>query len=524
MELAGDHINSFSGWARAEVLGLIIPSTVTLFVLYYILLHPLKHIPGPLIARVSPLFLYSISYLGIEGRVIRHYHRLYNTKVLRVAPNSVSVSDSEAIQAIYIAGGGYAKDARYANFNMGETVTIFSAIETEYRNARAKAVAPLFSPSRLRAACEPQGVIHQCVSEFVSQLEAFKKEYKSHSATIDILDLCARLSLDVVTGYLLNERYGGLNEHRNCSLDVRRTAKLSINPFIFAIVGFSRFSLLPNWLFGVLYGLSSRLRFSEAVGRCIVDMNAFASRVVRKACDDNGNKSTGKDLQDSYQSRLLAAEIPREEVEVQCQAIVFAGADSTAVKLATIMFHLIQNPDCLRRIREELRQANARQSSDAQDGQQMPYLRAVIKEGLRLGMANPTRMTRVVPSKGLQVGDMHIPAGTVVGCAASVLHHDPAVFPDPFAFRPERWLDEQIGGDTALRKPHMERSLLMFGAGSRSCIGKNLAQQQIWESVKAVVKSNVLEGARTCQDKIELVEWFNAEIKDHRLDIQWHDM
>lgn len=69
----------------------------------------------------------------------------------------------------------------------------------------------------------------------------------------------------------------------------------------------------------------------------------------------------------------------------------------------------------------------------------------------------------------------------------------------------------------------MERSLLMFGAGSRSCIGKNLAQQQILESVKALVKSNVLEGAKTCQGKIELVEWFNAEIKDHRLDIQWHN-
>lgn len=74
-----------------------------------------------------------------------------------------------------------------------------------------------------------------------------------------------------------------------------------------------------------------------------------------------------------------------------------------------------------------------------------------------------------------------------------------------------------------LTRPHMERSLLMFEAGSRSFIGENLAQQQLRQTIKAVVKSNVLDGARTFKERLKLVEWFNAVIKDHRLDLEWHD-
>lgn len=84
----------------------------------------------------------------------------------------------------------------------------------------------------------------------------------------------------------------------------------------------------------------------------------------------------------------------------------------------------------------------------------MPFLRAVVKEGLRLGMANPTRLTRVVPKgQGLRVGDFLLPPSTVVGCVAYNLHHDLDVFPDPFAFRPEGWLND--GTNHGLRRPGM---------------------------------------------------------------------
>ena len=473
-------------------------------VLYRVCFHSLSHVPGPIIAKVSSLFLHIICYLGVEGRVLRYYHQKYQTKVLRVAPDSVSISDSEAVRDIYIAEGGFGKDDRYRNFNLRPVVSIFSAIDTAYRDVRAKAVAPLFSPAQMRAESGSEGIIGSCVAEFVDQL----RELKAAHIKTDVLDLCARLSIDVVTAYLLGQRYGGLKENNHRTLKERQLddAKLSANPFIFAIVAFARFSLLPHSIFRFVYATSQRLSASEQVTESFVKLDHFAKEVMKSI-------STAAKPH-YYHERLVQAGVSHAEAAAQSKAIIFAGADSTAVMLVTILFHLVQNQSARLRLLREIR--SARQGDRAP-----PFLRAVVKEGLRLGMANPTRLTRVVPASGpkLRVGNILIPPGSIVGCAAYNLHHDPDVFPEPFAFRPERWLDD--GTDQGLRRPGMERSMIPFGAGSRACIGKNLAMQQLHETVLAVAESEVLEGARTSQERIEVIEWFNGDIKGHRVEIEW---
>jgi cytochrome P450 len=493
-------------WGDTRAGGLLLLSATAMLAVavYRLYLHPLAHIPGPFMGRITPLFLYTISFLGIEGRVLRHCHTTFGSKVIRVAPNSLSISDSEAIHTIYVAGGGFQKDSRYVNFNLGSVVSIFSATDTEYRNARAKPVAPLFAASRLRKAFQPDSTTWCSIAEFLGQLSTIK----NYSQKADVLDLSARLSIDVVTSCLMGKTYGGLREYAAVPIEARRELKLSINPFIKAVVAFGRFSLLPNWLFRIVYTISTGL-FSDKNKEAtdgLATLDAFVHDLVVAA------ESTT--APDSYQRRLLAAGIPVTEVKEQCKAIVFAGADSVAVILATLIFHLVQNPHILVLLQAEVSSS----ATETVQGRSLPYLRAVINEGLRLGMANPTRLTRVVPPSGLRVENTYIPAGTVVGVAPYVVHHDEEVFPDPFAFRPERWLAE------GLRRPGMERSMLPFGAGLRACIGKNLAQVQLYETVKALASSRVLEGARTLQSCIDLIEWFNAEIRGHKLEIEWKDI
>ncbi|KAI0379428.1 putative cytochrome P450 [Hypomontagnella monticulosa] len=485
--------------------GLIALILILFVPIYRLYFHPLRKVPGPLLGRTSSFFMYVVTYMGIEGQVLRYYHQKYNTSVLRISPNGLSISDSTSIQPIYVSGGGFLKDARYQNFNLGPVASIFSSIDTPYRDTRAKPVAPLFALSRLRIACQPNGIINECIARFLKNLEGFKATAKeSHHTRVDILDLCARLSIDAVSGYLLDEPYGGLTEHAHLPIEQQLNTHLSINPFIFQIVAFSRFSLLPHWLFGICYAASMLASSNREASKSILGLDKYANRLVTQTVNEKS--------QDSYQSRLLAAGLHPSEVEVQCKAVIFAGADSTAVMLATIIFHLVKRPDVLQALRRQVQEGK-------DDVYQLPYLRAVVKEGLRLGMANPGRLTRVVPAAGLEVGDFHIPQGTIVGAAASVLHYDPVVFPDPFSFRPERWLEE--GQDEGLRRPGMERSLFMFGVGSRACIGKNLAQQILLETVKALAESDVLENSKTCQERIEMIEWFNAEIKGHKLEIEW---
>lgn len=494
--------------------GLVAITVVLVPIVYLLRFHRLSHVPGPFVAKVSDLFLYIVCYLGIEGRVLRYYHRKYG-KVIRVAPSSISISDPDAIRDIYIAGGGFPKDSRYRNFDLGPVVSIFSSIDTAYRDLRAKAVAPLFAPGQLRAANGPQGVVGSCIAEFVAQLNEFRA---AHVKT-DLLDLCARLSIDVVTTYLLGQRYGGLQENRHLTLEERQReeAKLSANPFIHAIVAFSRFSLLPNHLFKVVHSTSQRLSSSDHITQSFIKLDCFIDGIMQATASTIKSENTESKSQRQnhyYQERLVAAGVSRAEAGAQIKAIVFAGADSTAVMLTTTLFHLVQNGPARHRLRDEIRSAGRR---DTLDG--LPFLRACVKEGLRLGMANPTRLTRVVPAAGLEVGGIVLPRGTIVGCAAYNLHHDPEVFPEPFAFRPERWLDD--GTDDGLRRSGMDKSMMPFGAGLRACIGKNLAMHQLHETVMAVLDTDALEGASTCRDKIDMIEWFNGDIKGHRVDIEW---
>lgn len=506
MPLVADFLSAGAGSTISAVAVLSL-----LYTLHNVYLHPLSSVPGPLIARCSELYLLLLCYLGIEGRVIRKWHQQYGTRVLRVAPNSISLSDPDNIKDIYITSGGYMKDARYQNFNLGPIATIFSAIDTEYRDVRAKAVAPLFSTARLRAATQPDGAIGSAIDEFVDQL----KNFKAAKLRMDLLDVTARLSIDLLTNYLFGERYGGLAEHAKLSdMKDRQNKKLSANHFIFAIVGWSRFSLLPNWLFTRVYPIYARYHSPDLVGQSFAILDQFAQKIMRNVTASASHQKPKLDPTETYHGRLMDAGIPAAEASAQAKATVFAGTDSSSVMLTTILFHLVQHPE----VRENIL-AEISTSDSSVDPRTLPWLRASVKEGLRMGMANPTRLTRVVPASGLRVGSYQLPGGTVVGMAASTLHYDPDVFPDPFAFRPERWLEN--GLDKGLRRLDMDKSILSFGAGLRACIGKNLAQQQLYETVRAVIESKVFDGARTCKDHIEMIEWFNGEIVGHHLDIEW---
>src|SRR4051812_23780607 len=88
--------------------------------------------------------------------------------------------------------------------------------------------------------------------------------------------------------------------------------------------------------------------------------------------------------------------------------------------------------------------SNAKAGSAKQEIQSLPYLSGVIKEALRISMANPTRLPHIVPQGGWTFKSTHMPAGSIVGCSAFELHYNPTAFPNPHAFQPERWLEENV--------------------------------------------------------------------------------
>lgn len=117
--------------------------------------------------------------------------------------------------------------------------------------------------------------------------------------------------------------------------------------------------------------------------------------------------------------------------------------------------------------------ASAGQLSDPpsyKEASQLPYLNAVIKESLRIHPSVGLLLERHVPSGGATIPGQYIPGGTKIGINAWAVHYDEVIFPNPKEFIPERWIENS---EEMLRE--MERSMFAFGAGSRTCTGRNLS-------------------------------------------------
>lgn len=131
-------------------------------------------------------------------------------------------------------------------------------------------------------------------------------------------------------------------------------------------------------------------------------------------------------------------------------------------------YHLLANPDKLKKLKEELDLAlpDPDIPPTASQVEHLPYLTAVIQETLRLHPPATLRMARVSPDEPLFYDDGHnpkweIPAGTPASMTPTLIHTNPRTFPEPGKFQPERWLTNA----------RLDRYLLSFSKGTRICLG-----------------------------------------------------
>lgn len=130
-----------------------------------------------------------------------------------------------------------------------------------------------------------------------------------------------------------------------------------------------------------------------------------------------------------------------------------------------------------------------------------------------MGMSTPTRIPRVVPQCGWSFASYYLPEGTMVGCQPHTLHFNPAVFPEPFAFKPERWLHSPTA--------EMQRDWIPFSLGARGCLAKNLAQTELQLAIREVARQDVLKGATSLCEDVEVYEWFNSGLVGGKLELLW---
>lgn len=173
--------------------------------------------------------------------------------------------------------------------------------------------------------------------------------------------------------------------------------------------------------------------------------------------------------------------------------------------MALITYHLLANPPALRKLQGEIASVQRREDGSLPLAllEALPYFSSVVREGLRLHNGIVARSQRISPHSPVRYKNWIIPAGTPMSCTSIYIHYNSKVFPDPWDFRPERWMVDDKS------KKQLEKHYAPFGRGTRSCLGYSLGLAELYLGLAAVVTRFKMELFETGQKDVELErDWF----------------
>ena len=235
-------------------------------------------------------------------------------------------------------------------------------------------------------------------------------------------------------------------------------------------------SAIPYWRF---FKLPSDHELERALAAVNAAIDGFIAAARERLAADPARRSTPQSL---LEAMIVAADdagsgIDDDQVAGNVLTMLLAGEDTTANTLAWCIWLLHRHPQALARATAEARgvMGDGRGGSSAvtlAHLAQLDFIEACMNETMRLRPVGPLLPLQAL--KDTVVGDVAVPAGTVV---ITLLRHDSvddAFVPDGAAFKPERWLGEQ-----GLSAASAKRISMPFGAGPRMCPGRYLALQEM---------------------------------------------
>ena len=233
------------------------------------------------------------------------------------------------------------------------------------------------------------------------------------------------------------------------------------------------YSMLP-FLQRDLGRLTPFARFS----RLRDEANALIFELIEERRSGNGDRV-------DVLSMLLAARhedgspMSDDELRDELMTLLVAGHETTASELAWAFELLPRSPRALDRLTQEV-----------DGGDEDAYLTAVVYETMRRRPVLPNAAPRLV-MQPFEIGGWTYPPGVCVVANSYLVHHDVSIYPDPYSFRPERFLDQAPGTYT----------WIPFGGGRRRCLGAGFAMLEMKIVLRAVVAQNEV---RVGSDGIEL--------------------
>ncbi|ERF76671.1 hypothetical protein EPUS_02210 [Endocarpon pusillum Z07020] len=406
------------------------------------------------------------SALDLQWKVDRH-----QGPVVRLNPDELHFNDPHYYDEIFnIKNGKTEKPYNVAN-TFGPYAAVIGTVDHDLHRIRRGALNPFFAK---------RSVIE--ILPFVQDIiERLSDRYDAASKTAEPINLkysYAALTLDIMNEYCFSK-----DTQTVMKSDYGRKSFDDVDSFL----AISLVNIQIPWLVKAIYSLPdwfSRI-INPAMGDILDVREGLAKLVedIRHGNDLSYEKSGHRTIfHDLLESRLPSSELERVRLRDEAFSLITAGSATTAYVLKAVSYFIAANPAVRQKLFQELKTVIPGRGDRPrlQDVEKLPYLTAVIQEALRISQPVTHRMCRAFPDKALTYNGLTIPPGTAIHSTTLLLHENEKLFPDPQAFKPERWLGEE--------GQELQRYLVPFARGTRACLGINLAWAELYLIVATVFR------------------------------------
>ncbi|KAE8421134.1 cytochrome P450 [Aspergillus pseudocaelatus] len=466
---------------------------------YRLLLSPLAKFPGPTLAALTGWYEVFFDVL-LGGQFMWEIERLHGKfgPIVRINPHELHIKDPDYYNTLY-AGPTKRRDKHLWFLSVGAPASTFATAKYDHHRLRRGMLSPFLSKQAVR---DLEGVIKGKLDLLCGHMnkamrsgEAVELHASFVSFAVDVVSTCAfgeTGCLEVLRRERLDDRW---KEAVNGAF-----AKLILTRHFPWLVVVFRF--LPLWLTALITPVVRYIDYMEQ------EVEHQMQYVYAKNKD--GIKENGIFSHLMHNQKLPLKERALDRLTDDAKFLMFAGTDAPSQVLAITMFHVIRSPLVCRSLREELQDRTAHSQDELCLNmlEKLPYLTAVIKEGLRVSAVVTSRLPRIVPNETLEFRSWKIPPGTPVSMSSHFILRDPAIFPDPLVFQPERWLKQSTIGLS------LDRYLVPFSKGSQGCLGTNMAYAWLYLALATLLQRFEFSLFETTEENVRTVrDCFNGQTK-----------
>ncbi|KAK6834040.1 cytochrome P450 [Apiospora arundinis] len=466
-------------------------------VIYY---RRLSHIPGPWFSSVSFL---PMLFRNTSGKMNEQYTaisaRYGFDNLARISPNDVLTADPDRIRHMSGTRSPYVKSKWYNIMNLDPDRdsgigTLNTAVHDRFKAQTAKAYAG-----------KDNNLLHPDLDEQVAHLVANLRAKCRDGKHVDMGKLAQYFTLDSIAKLGFGEEFGCVKEDRDV-LDYGPVTSQNI-PFL-AMCG--DVPWLRNFFLSPIMRKLSGPKETDAsgLGKLMrITKSVVATRFGDKAVDR-------QDMLGSFVRNGLEQEDCNAEVVFQ----IIAGADTTATAIRATLLHVMGIPRVYNRLQEEIdagiREGRISEDITFQEAKALPYLQAVIQEGLRIWPPFTGLVMKEVPKGGDTFKGVFLPGGTRVAHSIWAVTRNQEIFgEDAQMFRPERWL-EQEQTDPEKRVQMMRAAELVFGYGRWQCSGRAIALIELNKIFVQIMRNFDLESVNPSKPWVAVNHnvWLQSEM------------